>query len=142
MKQRFVSAISVVAIMLTACGQSLDVAEVPDAVKTSFTKQYPGATATWEKEDGKYEAGFEFNGNNMSAVFQPNGMIEESEMEMKESDLPQSILAYLKEHYKGKSIEEASKITMADGTLNYEAEIGEIDVMFDANGVFLKEIKD
>ena len=115
---------------------------MPAAVKTSFTKQYPGTIAEWEKEDGKYEAGFKQGGNNMSALFEANGTMTESEMDIKVSDLPASVLTYVKEHYKGKTIKEGAKITKADGTVNYEAEVDGKDVIFDAEGKFIKDEKE
>jgi hypothetical protein len=130
------------AIAFSACGQKLDASKVPAAVKAAFTKQYPGVTAKWEKEDGKYEASFKQAGNDVSAMFEPNGTFTESETEMKATDLPAGIVAYVKEHYKGKTIKSGAKITKVDGTINYEAALGGKDVIFDANGKFLKEVKD
>ena len=47
------------AIVATAANaQKIAASKVPAAVKASFTKQYPGTTAKWEKEDGGFEAGF------------------------------------------------------------------------------------
>lgn len=129
-------------ITTSACAQKIDASKVPAAVKTAFAKQYPGATAKWEKEDGKYEAGFKQNGNTMSALFGANGTMTESEIDIEVSDLPAAVLAYVKEHYKGKTIKEGAKITKADGTVNYEAEVAGKDVIFDANGKFLKEVKE
>lgn len=132
----------VAAIGFSACAQKLDASKVPAAVKAAFAKQFPGATPKWEKEDGKYEAGFKQNGNTMSALFEANGTMTESEMDIKVTDLPAAVLSYVKDHYKGKSIKEGAKITKADGTVNYEAEVDGKDVIFDATGKFLKEVKD
>lgn len=129
-------------VVISACAQKIDAAKVPAAVKTAFAKQYPGATVKWEKEAGKYEAGFKQNGNTMSALFEANGTMIENEMDIKIADLPAPVLAYVKEHYKGKTIKEGAKITKADGTVNYEAEVAGKDVIFDANGNFLKEVKE
>jgi hypothetical protein len=128
-------------IGFSACAQKLDASKVPSAVKATFEKQYPGASVKWEKEDGKYEAGFKQNGNTMSALYEANGTMTESEMDIKVSDLPASVLAYVKENYKGKKIKEGAKITKSDGTVNYEAEVDGKDVIFDATGKFLKEMK-
>lgn len=66
----------------------------------------------------------------------------EREMDIKVTDLPATVLAYVKERYKGKTIKEGAKITTADSTVNYEAEVDGKDVIFDTNGKFLKEVKD
>ncbi len=142
MKKIPLSAMIAIAVTFTACTKKIDASNVPDPVKTSFAKQFPEATPKWEKEDGKYEAGFMLDGNNMSAVFDANGSMEESEMDVKVSDLPQTILAYVKDHYKNKSIKEAAKITLANGTVNYEAKVKGKDLVFDAAGKFLKVDED
>ena len=63
-------------------------------------------------------------------------------MDIKVTDLPATVLAYVKEHYKGKTIKEGAKITTVDSTVNYEAEVDGKDVIFYTNGKFLKEVKD
>lgn len=135
-------AVLAVSIAFTACAQKLKDAAVPAAVKTSFARHYPSTTAKWEKEDGNYEAGFKQGGKTMSAVFDANGTMMESETDIKVADLPASVVSYIKAHYKGKSIKEGAIITKADGTVNYEAEVAGKDVIFDSNGNFLKEVKD
>jgi hypothetical protein len=129
------------AVSLTASAQKLDATKVPASVKKSFTKQFPGATGKWEMEQGKYEAGFNYQGNIMSALFDPNGSMTESEVAIKESELPPTVNAYLKKHYKGAKIKEAAKITKAAGDINYEAEVNGKDLLFDADGNFLKAVK-
>jgi hypothetical protein len=52
------------------------------------------------------------------------------------------VLAYVKANYKNKKIKGGAKISKLDGTVNYEAEVNGVDVMFDADGKFLKEVKD
>ena len=141
MKKLLVLAV-VATVSLSACAQKTDAAKVPAAVKASFAKLYPGVSAKWEKEDGNYEVNFKQNGNTMSVLIEPNGSIKETEMDIKVADLPATVLAYVKEHYKDKIIKEGARITKADGTVNYEAEVGGKDVIFDATGKFLKEAKD
>lgn len=142
MKNLVMMSALIAAIGFSACAQKIDAAKVPAAVKAAFEKQYPGVTVKWEKEDGKFEAGFKQNGNTMSALFEANGTMTESEMDIKVADLPAAVLSYVKDHYQGKSIKEGAKITKADGTVNYEAEVDGKDVIFDAAGNFLKEVKD
>jgi hypothetical protein len=142
MKKIKMIAALVVLITTSACAQKLDASKVPAAVKAAFTKQYPGVTPKWEMEDGKYEASFKKGTDAMSAMFEPNGTFTESEVDIKVAALPATVLAYVKEHYKDKTIKEGAKITKADGTVNYEAEVNGKDVIFDMNGKFLKEMKD
>ncbi len=115
---------------------------IPDAPKTAFAKAYPGATKIkWEKEDSNYEVSFTLNGQECSVVYDTKGALLESEQEIKMSELPAAAITYMKEHYKGITVKAAAKITKAGSSINYEAEIKGKDVLFDANGRFLKEVK-
>ena len=111
--------------------------------KAAFAKAYPKVTKIdWENEDGNYEASFEQNGKKMSVIYNAKGALVESELEMNTNELLASVTAYMKEHYKGVALKGAAKITKADGSINYEAAIKGKDVLFDANGKFIKEVKD
>jgi hypothetical protein len=129
------------AVSLTASAQKVDASKVPASVRKSFTKQFPGATGKWEMEQGKYEAGFNYQGNAMSALFDANGTMTESEMAIKESELPSTVSDYIKTHLRNAKIKEAAKITKAAGEVNYEAEVNGKDLLFDADGNFLKSVK-
>lgn len=142
MKRSLMLVIIASSFAFVACGQKLDAAKVPAAVKAGFAKAYPGAIAKWEKENGNYEVNFKKDGNDMSMLIQPNGSIVETETDIKISDLPAIVLTYVKEHYAGKTIKEAAKLVKADGSVNYEAEVNGKDVIFDANGKFIREAKD
>ena len=142
MKKLLMMGTMVSAIALGAIGQKIDAAKVPAAVKSSFEKNYAGNTATWEKEKGNYEASFKQDGKSMSVILTPKGTLVESEVSIKADELPASVLSYMKTHYKGVTVKEGAKITKANGTINYEAEVKGKDVVFDANGKFLKEEKD
>src|ERR1700749_2365602 len=105
----------------------------PAAAKAAFQKAYPGITEVkWEKEDGAYEANFKQNGTGMSAIYDANGVLKETETTIKISELPAAVADYVKTHYKGAPIKEAAKVTKANGTVNYEAEVNKKDVIFDA----------
>ena len=142
MKKLMMMTVLGASLAFVACGQKLDASKVPAVVKASFAKEYPGISPKWEKENGNYEVNFKKDGNTMSLLIQPNGSIVETEMDIKIGDLPATVLAYVKEHYPGKNIKEAAKITKADRSVNYEAEVNGKDVIFDANGKFIKEAKD
>jgi Putative beta-lactamase-inhibitor-like, PepSY-like len=131
-----------VMLSFTMHAQKINATRVPAAVKAAFAKQYPTAIAKWVKENGDYEAGFKMDGKEMSALFAADGTMTESEVSIKPTDLPAKVLAYVKANYKDKKIKGAAKITKADASINYEAEVNGIDVMFDADGKFLKEVKE
>ena len=125
-------------LSLGASAQKVDNSKVPAPVSTAFTKQYPGATAKWKMEKGNYEATFKQQGHEMSAEFQPNGTLVETESAIKVSELPAAVTTYVQSHYKGSKITEAEKITKANGQVNYEARVNGKELMFDSNGVPIK----
>ena len=140
MKKSFLLfAFVVIANMLaTAYPSSND--EIPKIVQDSFASRHPGIKAKWEEEDLKYEANFEKDGKEMSAVFDVSGKLLETEIEIEFESLPKTISEYLQKNNKGK-IKEASKITNANGLITYEVEVGKSDLMFDAQGNFISENK-
>ncbi len=128
---------------LTACAQKMKEADVPANVKAAFSKQYPNTKAgSWEKENGNYEAEFDMNKTEMSVLIDPSGNITETETEIKVSELSTAITDYCAKNYAGKKIAEASKIVDSKGVITYEAEINKTDVLFTADGKFIKESKD
>ena len=126
----------------SAGAQKIEGSKVPTPVKFSFAKKYTDITPKWEKEKDNYEANFKQNGQTMSVIIDPNGNFIETETDIKPTELPSPVLVYLKEHYKDKAIKEAAMITKADGTITYEAEVPGMDLIFDANGKFIKQVKD
>lgn len=128
---------------ITASAQKMKDADVPAIVKATFTKTYPNTKiGSWEKENGNYEAEFDLNKNEMSVLIGPNGQLMETETEIKVSELTKTITDYCAKNYPGKKITEASKIVDDKGVVTYEAEINKMDVLFDADGKFIKESKD
>src|SRR6266487_4385168 len=109
----------------------------PAAVQSAFTKNFPGTTVKkWDKEEGNYEANFTKDGKEMSAVFDANGKLQETETVIAVSKLPASVVSYVHEHYKGAKIEEAAIVVKPNGEKIYEAEIKGKDLLFDVQGKF------
>lgn len=133
-----------VAAMITSLtfAQKMQEKEVPAPVTTAFHKNFPQAKVEkWEKEGDNFEAEFELNESEQSVLFDAQGRIIETEIEIEISQLPNGVLDYIKTNYKGQSVKESAKITDTKGTVTYEAEIKEMDLLFDSNGKFIKEIK-
>ncbi len=112
---------------------------VPAAAKATVARLYPGVKAIkWEKEGGNYEAGLTHNGKELSLVIDAKGNVLETETTLIISSLPAPIRDYVTKHHTGKEIKEAAEIVDAKGRKTYEAEVGGKDLMFDANGQFIK----
>jgi hypothetical protein len=142
MKRLVIVTLIISGAVLSAAGQKLNESQVPVPAKTAFEKKYPGIKASWDKEDANYEANFKLSGKAMSAVIDKNGTIVETETDIPLTDLPKPAQDYIKKNYPGTKIEEAARIVKANGEVNYEAEVHHKDVIFDANGKFIKEAKD
>jgi len=142
MKTSIIIAASVLVTTL-AHAQKIQEKEVPAEVKSSFTKHFAGAKeAKWEKEKGNYEAEFDLNKTEQSALFDATGTLLETEVEIELNQLPAGVLDYVKTRYANQSVKEAAKITDTKGTVTYEAEIKGMDLIFDSTGKFMKELKD
>ncbi|MEJ7675574.1 MAG: PepSY-like domain-containing protein [Chitinophagaceae bacterium] len=123
--------------------QKVKQAEVPAGVKQAFQKQFPNSKEVkWEKEQNNFEVNFEQNHQEMSALFNTSGVIEETEVEIKKSMLPSMALTYISKNYKGAKIKEAAMITKADGEVNYEAEVKGMDIIFTKDGRYIKTVKE
>lgn len=123
-----------------ACTQSLKSSEVPASVKTAFAQKFPTAQkVTWEKENGNFEANWGGkSGEDHAAVYSSGGDYLESENAIPVSQLPAEARSYVKTNKKGSRIKEAAKITAANGAVTYEAEVNGKDLIFDANGNYVK----
>ncbi|MBJ6146130.1 PepSY-like domain-containing protein [Hymenobacter sp. BT559] len=122
-----------------AQAQKMTAAQVPAAVKATFKAKFPTVQRmTWEKEDVNFEAGFQLGGKTMSAVITPAGALQETETDLRVSELPAAVRATLARDYKAYKVNEAATIARADGTTVYEAEVAkggkQQDVLFTADG--------
>lgn len=123
-----------------ANAQKMKEADVPAAVKSSFSKSHPNVKVEkWEKEQNNYEAEFHEGKIEMAVLMDANGKLVETEKEISVSELPKEVSEYAAKNLGGKKIKEASKITDAAGVVTYESEIDDVDYIFDAKGGFLKK---
>jgi len=142
MHKKFIPLFLIGMLLLTSCYGQKKSSSIPAVVKESFARQFPGVSAKWEKENGRYEASFKLNDHDMSATFEFNGKLIESETAIPINELPGPIRNYISNHYKRSVIKEAAKITFENGTIQYEAAIRGKDLIFDSSGNFVKEVKD
>lgn len=125
----------------TASAQDIHADRVPSVVRTAFYHKYaPGSVkVSWEIEKGNYEANWGGkSGEDNSAQFTPAGVFLEYAQAIPMSDLPASVVPYVKAHYKTKP-REAAAVTNAAGDQTYEVEIKGKDLVFAKDGSFVKE---
>jgi hypothetical protein len=127
----------------SAYSQKIKEADVPTAVKDAFKKKWPDAKVEkWEKEGDWFEAEYEMGKTEGSVALDASGNIMEIEKEIKVSELPKSVSDYVSKNMPGKKIKEASHITDAKGVVTYEAEVDNVDYIFDADGKMLRKEED
>ncbi len=134
MKKYFFVALAIVCSYATTFAQS----KTPKAVETAFKSAYPNAKKVkWDKEDNNYEASFKLNNISNSVLFNQDGKILETEVEINFNELPKSAVNYINKNYKNQKVKETAKIITEKGNLIYEAEIKGKDLFFDSNGNFI-----
>ncbi len=145
--KKIINTIAVIVLSInSSSAQKVKEAEVPKAVITSFQTHFKGGKVeAWDKEkNGEFEAEFKLNKIEMSANFSADGKLMETEEEIATATLPKTATDYITKNYAGIKIEEAAKITDSNGKITYEAEVKkgkeEIELMFDANGTFIKKV--
>ena len=124
----------------TGYAQKVKAKNVPQNVKEAFQKNFPNAKVEkWQKEEGNFEAEFDFNKTENSALIDANGNLLETETEIPAKDLPQGVSIYLAKYEAGNKIKEASRITDSKGSVTFEAECGEAEYIFDSLGNFVRK---
>lgn len=138
--KRIIFAAFVALLAFTGCNQQ----QVPDEVKSSFKDKFPDAkNVSWDNESSdEWEAEFQQNDIKYSADFSSEGEWMETETEITNAELPSEVVQGVQSKYPGASISKAEKVERKDGTA-YELEIksdsGEMEVIFDASGNFVKK---
>lgn len=123
--------------------QAQDKGKTPAPVVAAFKKAFPNAQQVrYGKEDNNFEVDFAEGGKKKSAVFTPTGQLVETETVITALELPAAVMPYFQSHYKGVKIHETARIVNAKGLVTYEVGIKGKDILFDANGKFLKEAED
>jgi hypothetical protein len=135
--------IGIIAVVATAqsCAQK---AETPVAVTNAFLAKFPNAkNVKWDKEnETEWEAEFKLNGVDYSANFSTDGTWNETEHEIKKSEIPEIVMATINSEYAGYKIEEMEiSETEKESVYEFAIEKGESDweIAIDANGKVTKK---
>ena len=120
-------------------------ADVPVAAKTAFAAKYPTAQKVkWSVEKpGEFEVEFTLGKVESSALFDTSGKFLESEIEIKQSELPQMAKTVISKDFAGFKIDEIEKSTDSKGNTSYEMEAAKgkekLELVFDVAGKLLSQ---
>ena len=110
---------------------------VPDVVKAKFASLYPSVkNPQWELENSMYEASFQQNNFGTAVLISASGELMQTENGIEPNTLPRFTRHYVMTELANKPISSAAKIVDNKGKVSYEAEVGGIDYLFDAEGHF------
>jgi hypothetical protein len=119
--------------------QSTSVSEIPDNVKAKMHQLYPNVTdVTWEQEESYFVPVFMVNNVKTKLLIDPKGALIQTSAKLQPSVLPATVTAYVSANYPGQNISDAEQLTMINNSTRYEAVVGTKDLVFDANGQFIK----
>jgi len=125
--------------MLTSYAQESKKVVVPASVISTFAKAYPNVKdVEWEAEGQNFEADFELSKKEWSVLYDAKGNLLQTEEEISAKQLPKAALEYISSNINKAKVEEAARITDANGVVTYEAEVNELDIIFDSNGQYLR----
>jgi hypothetical protein len=131
--------LAVLTIGSRAIAQEVDKKDIPSSVKKIYDSIYPKAGNTsWKMKNGNYEATSGKDKEEISVLLDKDGKLVETRSVIDIAVLPQPISAYVIKNYPGAKISKACSVVSADGKMTYLAEVGEVSLMFDAKGNFIK----
>lgn len=139
---RLILLAAVLCLTLQLEAQSVKERDVPVAVTSRVSTLYPDAAKIkWEMEDGMYEASFMTGNMETSVLVSSQGMLVQTETEIEVAALPKEAAIYIMQNNPGNAIQEATKRTDVYGVVRYEAELKNMEYVFDASGKLLTEEK-
>jgi hypothetical protein len=119
--------------------------EIPAAAKSGFATKYPAAQKVkWSIEKpGEFEVEFTLNKVEQSCVVDAKGNLIETEVEIKDSELPQAVKATISKDFAGFKLDEIEKSTDAKGVVSFEMEAAKgkdkWELSFDSTGKLLSK---
>jgi hypothetical protein len=119
--------------------QSSSVQQIPANVSAKFQALYPNVTnVTWEQQQSYFIPVFTINNVPTKLLIDAKGKMVQTSSKIAATSLPASANRYITSNYRGQMITDAEKLTMLNNSTRYEAIVGGHDLIFDANGNFMK----
>jgi len=123
--------------------QKVKEGEVPADVKASFSTIFRNTPVEkWKKEDGNYLAEFMKAGSEVVVTLDPNGIWLQTKTHIAIKALPQPAADYASKNYASKEITDAYRIDHSTGEITYIADLKDLLLYFNSDGVFIKSGKE
>ncbi len=141
--KKLILLLTLVVIFTQAQAQKIKEKHVPTNVVNAFHKSYPMVkTVHWHRIGERFEASYDRDKMEKNVIYDVNANLVEYKMEIMASGLPAAASEYVKKNHKEHKIRETYRVTDANGNVGYEAEVKGLDLYFDANGNFVRSVKD
>ncbi len=133
------------AFVFAVSAQKAKEEKIPAEAKAGFAAKFPAAQKVkWSIEKpGEFEVDFVLNKIEQSALVDAKGNLIETEVEIKEAELPQAVKATLVKDFAGYKLDEVTKATDAKGVVAFEMEAAKgkdkLAIEFDANGKLMSK---
>ena len=132
-----------VVIFTQVQAQKIKDKDVPANVMSAFGKSYPTVkNANWQKTSNGFEVSYDKDEMERNTSYDANGNLIENRTKIMASGLPIAATDYMKKNHKDHKIKETYRTTDASENAGYKAKIKGLDLYFDANGNFVKSVKD
>lgn len=140
----------ILVIFLASCAseqkkEKKDNEDIPEAVMNAFKDENPDEKFSVEKEGENYLFLFEEEGVEKEILYDKEGNLisedTEQEVEIDPETLPQAIRDDIESRYPGAELLEADKVTLDDGSINYEVEIKVaekiLELIYEEDGTYM-----
>jgi len=134
-----------IAFAMSVSAQKSKDDKIPAEARAGFAAKFSGAKSVkWSVEKpGEFEVDFTLNKVEQSCLLDSKGNLLETEIEVKESDLPQAVKAAIGKDFAGYKLDEITKATDAKGVVAFEMEAvkgkDKLAIEFDPNGKLLSK---
>ena len=144
MKKLLLSLICLAFVFVVSAQKSKE-EKVPAEAKSGFKAKYPAAQKVkWSIEKpGEFEVDFVLNKIEQSALVDAKGNVIETEIEVKESELPQTVRTTIAKDFTGFKLDEIEKSTDAKGVISFEMQAfkgkDKFEIAFDGSGKLISK---
>lgn len=126
----------------TVNSQKLLANEVPQAVIAAFKKSNPVVSnPEWNKNKTHYQVRYMADKRQRVLTYTDSGTLVVLDGKVAIATLPPGVKTYLDKNYPDRSVDKVLKMTKSDGVVNYNVEVNNTDLFFDAKGNYLKSVK-